>query len=347
MSDSPNRKAESRPPADEPRLERFLQAFDTYLRETTALCLAAAGDGAQRELMESTTRSLIAQSAKLTAYTRQQAQGLPPAKQARLNEFMDVAAGEEMAQETINTAKLALGAQERGGFISSLIRWVAQHLRELKKILEQVLDFIFGPIGMAMPQWLHKILLILDQLFHLVLSLLGEVFGIDFGMSARALANDEVDYLRQAAALRQLQGVAPATASAGSAGPSGPESTAGTRSSGPSRSPGRCRATAWGCRGRATASAAGRRRRPWSGGSTCGPDPPRPPATARRPVRSVAGGAAPGRECRPGSGRCLRRRATGTTRTRTTRGGAAAPGRRGPAPHAATGHAAPVPRRGR
>jgi hypothetical protein len=80
-------------------------------------------------------------------------------------------------------------------------------LKELKKILEEILQIIFDALHIPFPDWLKKILLIIDEILDLLLSLLGEVFGIDFRVTARELSEQEFNSLRERAAFESVRAV--------------------------------------------------------------------------------------------------------------------------------------------
>jgi hypothetical protein len=86
-----------------------------------------------------------------------------------------------------------------------LIHWISQHLKELKKIFSEILHLICDLLHIPYPDWIDRLFQIIDEFFDLLISLLGEVFGIDIGRTSRQLSEQEVGFLREWAAFEAVR----------------------------------------------------------------------------------------------------------------------------------------------
>ena len=91
------------------------------------------------------------------------------------------------------------------GVLGNLIPWISQHLKELKKILQEIIQLIFDLLHIPFPDWIVRIFDIIDQFLDLLLSLLAAVFGIEFRLAARQLSEQEVNFLREMAAFESVR----------------------------------------------------------------------------------------------------------------------------------------------
>ncbi|HEY4640773.1 MAG TPA: hypothetical protein VII75_05470 [Thermoanaerobaculia bacterium] len=188
-------------PADGNPLDSVLRSIEDFVQQITSQAIGAAGDGDQRILIASTGESLVAQTAKLTAFTRESADRLSPVQRIELNRFLSVQDAEAQAKRVIGATQQILAK----GILGKLLHWISQHLKELKKVLLEILHFIFKLLHIPWPDWLDTIVRIIDELLDLVLSLLSEVFGIDFRVTARELSEQEVNFLRETAAFEAVR----------------------------------------------------------------------------------------------------------------------------------------------
>jgi hypothetical protein len=188
-------------PGEEDMLESFLGSFENFVSQIGAEAIHAAAKGEQRVLIEATGDSLVGQTNKLTAFVRETAGRLSPVQRGELNRFLRVQDGVAFATRGVAVSRQVL----RSGVLGSVLHWISQHLKELKKILSEILHFIFDLLHISYPDWLDKLLQILDEFLDLLLSLLGDVFGIDIGRTARQLSEQEVDFLHEWAAFEAVR----------------------------------------------------------------------------------------------------------------------------------------------
>lgn len=182
-------------------LEPLLAGVENFVAQISGLAAEAAPQGESQALIRSTGESLVGQTRRLFAFTRETAERLAPPQRAELNRFLRVQDGEAIAARAV-----AVAAQQlREGIGGRLIHWISQHLKELKKILKEILQFVFELLHIPWPDWIDRIFQIMDQLLDLLLSLLADVFGIDLGRISRELSEREVNFLREMAALESLK----------------------------------------------------------------------------------------------------------------------------------------------
>jgi hypothetical protein len=194
---------ESGRPEEGDLLEPFLRGVENFVVQISELAAKASPEGEHQVLIQSTGESLVGQTAKLSAFARETATRLSAPQRLELDRFLRVQDGEAIAGRGVQIAQQQL----KGGIVGKLIHWLAQHFKEIKKILKEILQIIFDLLHIPWPAWLDKIMLIIDELLDLILSLVGDVFGIDFGRTARELSEQEVNFLREMAALESMRAV--------------------------------------------------------------------------------------------------------------------------------------------
>lgn len=192
---------ESGRPDEGDLLEPFLLSIESFVGQISALAAKASPQGEHQVLIQSTGESLIGQTGKLSAFTRESATRLSAPQRVELNRFLRVQDGEAIAARGVQIAQQQL----RDGIVGKLIHWISQHLKELKKILKEILQIVFDLLHIPWPNWLDKIMLIIDELLDLILSLLADVFGLDFGRTARELSLLERSYLGEQEALESMK----------------------------------------------------------------------------------------------------------------------------------------------
>jgi hypothetical protein len=192
---------QSKTPPETGALDRVLASFEEFVAAITSQAANAAPPGELKTLIATTGQSLSEQNNRLITHIRESAQRLSPVQLRELDAFLNVQNGEALAKRAIGTTRdvLAQGASR------SFLSWLAEFFTQIKKILKKILQLIFDLLGIKWPSWLDLIFDILDELFHLLLSLLGEVFGFDFRTTARILSELEVNFLHEQAALESVR----------------------------------------------------------------------------------------------------------------------------------------------
>lgn len=187
--------------SDEDLLESFLLSVENFVTQIGEEVVLSAPKGEQQVLIQATNASLIGQTNKLTVFIREIAGRLSSIQRSELDKFLRVQDGVTFANRSVAVTRQIL----RSGIIGSLLHWISQHFKELKKILSEIVHFILDLLHIPYPDWLDKLLQILDQFMDLLLSLLGEVFGIDFTRTARQLSEHEVCFLHEWAAFEAVR----------------------------------------------------------------------------------------------------------------------------------------------
>jgi hypothetical protein len=188
-------------PSDPGPLDSFLRGVESFVGQITDEARKAAPEGDQQAMIAATGDSLIGQTVKLNTFVRESAARLSSAQRGELNRFLQVQDGEAQANRVVEVTRQVLAR----GFLGNLVHWISQHLKELKKVLSEILHFIFDLLHIPYPDWLDTIIRILDELLDLLLSLLADVFGLDFGRTARQLSEQEVNFLRETAAFESVR----------------------------------------------------------------------------------------------------------------------------------------------
>lgn len=189
-------------PSEQDLLESFLRAVENFVEQIGVEATKAAPEGAARLMIASTAESVVAQAAKLTGYVRQNGARLSAPQRQELNRLLQVQDVEGQTNRAIGVATQLFGL---GLNSTTLLHWLSQHLKEIKKIIDAIIDLLGELLGFDVPPWIETIKVILDEIFDLLLSLLSEVFGFDFRVTARQLSEQEVSFLRELAALEALK----------------------------------------------------------------------------------------------------------------------------------------------
>jgi hypothetical protein len=182
-------------------LEDFLGAFDTFVSQVSEMATEAAPEGEQKILLQLTGESFVGQTTKMTGLAREMAGRLSSAQRVELDRFLQVQDGVALANRGVDGMRRLL----RGGVLGRLVHWISRNLEELKKLLQMIIQFILMLLHLPYPDWMDTIFRIIDELWHLIGSLLNEVFGLDFALTARQLSEQHVDYLRESAAFESMR----------------------------------------------------------------------------------------------------------------------------------------------
>jgi hypothetical protein len=173
--------------------------MDRFAETISAQALAAAGDGEDRLVIQSTGESFAIQSRKLTDYFREAATRIAPVQRRDLDQFLRVQDGEALVERALRVTEQTLsggGGAVTQGFLS----WLNEIMHTLKKIAEEIGD-IFG----GLPHWLEVIFLIIDELLNLLKTLIGGRFGLKMSEVADHASREEVNFLRELTALAELR----------------------------------------------------------------------------------------------------------------------------------------------
>jgi hypothetical protein len=182
-------------------LSSFLASVDRFTQGITAQIVAAAGEGEDHLIIQSTGESFVTQTRRLTDYIREAAPAIAPGQRHELNMFLRVQDGEALVERTLNVSAQVLSPG--GGPVTlGFFDWIDEVMLTLKKIIYAIWDIIFHT---KPPQWLIDILNIIDELLHLLKSLFGTRLGFRASQLADEFSRREVNFLREMAAVAALR----------------------------------------------------------------------------------------------------------------------------------------------
>ena len=203
------RTTKASPPKDDSgALSSFLASVDRFTETISAQVAAVAPEGAKRLTIQATGESLVAQTRKLTDFVRESAARITPGQRRELDQGLRVQDAVAivnraliLSEQVISTGSDAEpSAPGEPGFLGFL----QEIFHLLKKILRWILELIFGA---PLPPFWDKLLELLDELFKLLLILLGWLFGRRVSEVADELSRAEVNFLHELTALARLQAV--------------------------------------------------------------------------------------------------------------------------------------------
>jgi len=183
-------------------LTSFLASADKFVETISAQAVAATGEGEERLIIQSTGESVVAQMRKLTDYVRESAMGIGPAQRRELDQFLRVQDGDTIVSRALQVSKQVLSGSA-GPVKMSFFSWLNENIQTIKKIILAIIKLIFGSV----PDWVTSILVIIDEIFNLLKSLLGERFGLRRSDVANEASREEVNFLREMTALAEWQAV--------------------------------------------------------------------------------------------------------------------------------------------
>jgi hypothetical protein len=174
MAKSSKRKA-SVPPergSSDP-LKSFLASADRFVETISSQALAVAGGGEERLIIQSTGESVVAQMRKLTDYVREAAATISSDRRRELNQFLRVQDGDAIVARALRVSGQVLSGRA-GPVTRGFFSWLNEHIQTIKKIIMAILTLIFGHL----PEWVNTIMVIIDEIFNLLKSLLGGRLGL-------------------------------------------------------------------------------------------------------------------------------------------------------------------------
>jgi hypothetical protein len=183
-------------------LSSFLASADKFVETISAQAVAAAGKGEERLLIQATGESVVAQMRKLTDYVRESAEGIGSVQRRELDQFLRVQDGDAIVSRALEVSKQVLSGSA-GPVTMSFFSWLNENIQTIKKIILKILTLIFG----TLPDWVDAIIVIIDEIFNLLKSLLGEQVGLRRSDVANEASREEVNFLREMTALAEWQAV--------------------------------------------------------------------------------------------------------------------------------------------
>jgi len=115
-------------------------------------------------------------------------------------EFLEITDGIGFARRSEETAVQAFQAKLFGG---NIWQWLGQNLTEIKKIIRMIL----GIFSKKLADWWESLEVLIDEIWDLIMSLLGGLFGFNSREIAGDLSYAQVNYLNEMTALARLKQV--------------------------------------------------------------------------------------------------------------------------------------------
>ena len=181
-------------------LNEVLASADRFVETISAQAVAATGEGEHRLVIQSTGESVVAQMRKLTDYVRAAAEGIGPAQRRELDQFLRVQDGDALVDRALKVSAQMISGSV-GPVTMGFFSWLNEHIQTIKKIILAILTLIFGHV----PEWVNTILIIIDEIFNLLKSLLGGHLGLKMSEVADQASREEVNFLRELTALAELE----------------------------------------------------------------------------------------------------------------------------------------------
>ena len=182
-------------------LSSFLATADRFTSEFAAQAIAAAGQGEDFLVIQSTAEAFTGQTKRLTDYIRDVAGGIGAGPRQELNAFLRVQDAETIVNRALDVSKRILspaGGAAAGTVSKGFLFWIDEIMNFLKKIFEKIWYLIFHSDP---PDWILTILQIIDEFLNLLKSLLGGTFGYKVSQLADEFSRHEVNFLREMTAL--------------------------------------------------------------------------------------------------------------------------------------------------
>jgi hypothetical protein len=185
---------------DDDPLQSFLASMDRFVETISAQMLEAVATSDDRAVIESTAESFVAQTRKLTDYTRELVPTVTPMHQRELEPFLRVQDSNALVERSLKVSAAVLSGGG-GGVTLGFLSWINEILFTLKKIIREIWSKFFGGV----PDWLETILIIIDELANLLKSLFGSQFGHKMGDIADQASKEEINHLGEMRSLAQLR----------------------------------------------------------------------------------------------------------------------------------------------
>lgn len=196
-------KESKNPPPDKGSadpLNSFLASVDKFTQGIVAQVTAAAGEGEDHLIIQSTGESFVVQTRRLTDYIREAGRVIAPGQRQELNAFLRVQDGDALVNRALDVSKNVLS--QDGAVTTGFLSWIDEVMHTLKKIISEIWELIFHT---KPPDWLTTILVIIDELLNLLKTLFGGRFGLRTSQLADEFSRREVNFLHEMAALAELR----------------------------------------------------------------------------------------------------------------------------------------------
>jgi hypothetical protein len=182
------------PPANP--LEGFLSAANLFVANSFGGLARAGGHSADGPLIEANVETLVEQFRRMTDKVQRSYVDVNVRVRVEVDEFLELQQGTMIAVTTERTAAAVMAKSVSEGFLL----WLARNLQEIKKIIRMILRTLLGEV----PAWYDDIALLIDELAHIILSLVASVNGLNASRVASDLSRSEQNFWAEMAALDRV-----------------------------------------------------------------------------------------------------------------------------------------------
>lgn len=184
-------------------LASFLEAANGFVSNVSDLMIKAAGKDEDAVLISGTTEVVIEQFKAVTDRVAEAYEGANAAARIDTDELIALQHGVALVKAGETTARKALLQRVGGGFFA----WISQYLTEIKKLIRFIIKAIFGRV----PKWYDELETLIDELWDLIVSILGGILGLKRDSIAREQSLRAVNTKNELAALERLQAASDST----------------------------------------------------------------------------------------------------------------------------------------
>ena len=189
--------ADTKAPDGKPEaLSEFLKQAEDFVGSTIDGIIKAVGNDNDSTLIASHGGALREQFAKVSQLTRERYAGANAEARRMVDEFMNAQAVTTLARNAQGTFQKSVA---KGLFGDGIFSWLESNHEEIKKVIEMIWSLFGTP-----PEWLSKILQILDQIFKLLLGLFGGILGKSRSKIMSELSTMEVEFWNEIAAHKRF-----------------------------------------------------------------------------------------------------------------------------------------------
>jgi hypothetical protein len=180
-------------------LDSFLSAANSFVANTFSALARSAGHSQDAALLEANVEMLTEQFRRMTEKVEHDYGSINVRVRVQVDEFLELQQGSMIANNTERTAAAVMAR----GVSEAFLIWLARNLQEIKKIIRMILRIIFNGV----PAWYDDIALLIDELAHIILSLLASLSGLNASRVASELSSGEQNFWAEQAALDRVAAV--------------------------------------------------------------------------------------------------------------------------------------------
>src|SRR4051812_23146106 len=119
-------------------LSSFLATADRFTSEFAAQAIAAAGEGEDFLVIQSTAEAFAGQTRRLTDYIREAATGISVGQRHELHAFLRVQDSEAIVNRALDVSKSVLSPASSGAVSKGFLFWIDEIMHFIKKIFTEI-----------------------------------------------------------------------------------------------------------------------------------------------------------------------------------------------------------------